>query len=94
MQKIEGFSFTIRIVHMLIFELFELFALIIFSPLAAFVLHKGLFEIASFGVMSSVMAMLWNFIYNYVFDNVEKNWEKIVLNVVLGCEYCTPYYLS
>lgn len=73
MQKIEGFSFTIRIVHMLSFELF---ALIIFSPLAAFVLHKGLFEIASFGVVSSVMAMLWNFIYNYVFDNVERKLGK------------------
>jgi len=73
MKRIEGFSFTIRIVHMLSFELF---ALILFSPLSAFVLRRGLFEIASFGVMSSVMAILWNFIYNYVFDNVERKLGK------------------
>ena len=73
MHQIKGFSFTIRVIHMLGFEFF---ALIIFAPLAALVLNKGLFEIASFGVIASVIAMLWNFIYNYMFDSAEKKLGK------------------
>ena len=73
MQQTDSFSFTVRIIHMLSFEFF---ALIIFSPLAALVLNKGLFEIASFGVITSAIAMLWNFIYNYMFDSAERKLGK------------------
>ncbi len=73
MQQNNGFSLTTRIIHMIGFELF---AIIIFAPVAALVLNKSIVEVGALGVLISLMAMLWNFIYNWMFDHYEAKLGK------------------
>ncbi len=67
-MKTNGFSLPVRIIHMIGFEVI---AVIIFAPIAAFVLNKGIMEVGALGLIISLTAMLWNFVYNYLFDTVE-----------------------
>ncbi|WP_119344294.1 PACE efflux transporter [Facilibium subflavum] len=67
-MQVTGFSFSIRLVHMVCFELI---AIVLFAPITAIILNKAVFEIGILGLTLSLMAMLWNFIYNYGFDYVE-----------------------
>ena len=66
----KNMSFTARVIHMLGFEIF---GVIIFTPIAMFVLHEDIFSVGVIAVMISLMAMVWNFIYNYIFDLVENS---------------------
>ena len=64
----QTFSVKVRIVHML---MFELIGLVLFTPIAAIVLHQKLTNVGILGVLISLSAMLWNFIYNWMFDIAE-----------------------
>jgi len=66
--KREGFSFKVRLVHMI---LFEVIALLLFTPIAAVVLHQSLVQTGVVGALISLSAMFWNFIYNWIFDIAE-----------------------
>lgn len=83
-----GFSIKTRLVHMV---LFELIGIILFAPLAAFVLHKSVLTIGLMGAVISLIAMLWNFIYNLAFDLLEA-WlggsrfkRSIILRILHAC---------
>lgn len=47
---------------------FETIAILIVSPLAAWIMQKPLFQMGSLAIMLSTVAMLWNMIYNSGFD--------------------------
>lgn len=64
----KSFSLKVRVLHMV---LFELVAIILFAPIAAFVLDKSVMEIGALGGIISLIAMLWNFLYNCGFDMIE-----------------------
>ena len=48
---------------------FEALAIMIVSPLAAWVMDKPLFQMGALAIMLSTIAMLWNMIYNAGFDS-------------------------
>ena len=48
---------------------FEALAIMIVSPLAAWVMDKPLFQMGALAIMLSTVAMLWNMIYNAGFDS-------------------------
>ncbi|HKM96166.1 MAG TPA: multidrug/biocide efflux PACE transporter [Buttiauxella sp.] len=54
-----------RIVHAVGFEVI---AIAICAPLAAWVLDKPLFQMGALSILLSTVAMVWNLIYNAVFD--------------------------
>ncbi len=66
----KNMSFTARLIHMLGFEIF---GILIFTPLAMLVLNESIFHIGVIAILISLMAMVWNFIYNYIFDLVESS---------------------
>lgn len=72
-MKQQGFSFKVRIIHMLCFEIF---GVLIFAPFAAWVLKENILTIGALGIVISLMAMIWNFIYNILFDRVENKLGK------------------
>lgn len=49
---------------------FEVLAILIVSPLAAWAMDKPLFQMGALAVMLSTVAMLWNMIYNAGFDRL------------------------
>ena len=51
--------------------LFELFGILLFAPIAAFVLNENIMSVGILGIVISLIAMFWNFIYNLIFDKVE-----------------------
>lgn len=55
-----------RIRHTLIYELF---LLIICTPLLAWVLKKPMETMGALSIVMSLMAMGWNYVYNIVFDH-------------------------
>lgn len=48
---------------------FELIALAIVTPLGALIFDKPLLDIGVVGVVSALLAMLWNLVYNHAFDH-------------------------
>lgn len=54
-----------RIRHALIFEVF---GLLLITPLASLATGHGLGEIGVIAVVASLVAMVWNYIYNLAFD--------------------------
>lgn len=58
-------SFAERIRHAVTFELV---ALAIFTPGAALLFHQPVIEMGLIGVLSSLVATVWNFVYNLAFD--------------------------
>lgn len=55
-----------RIRHAL---LFEIFGLLLITPLAAFATGHGLGDIGVIAVVASLLAMGWNYVYNLGFDH-------------------------
>lgn len=49
---------------------FEVLAILIVSPLAAWIMEKPLFQMGALAIMLSTVAMLWNVIYNAGFDRL------------------------
>lgn len=49
---------------------FEVLAILIVSPLAAWIMDKPLFQMGALAIMLSTVAMLWNMIYNAGFDRL------------------------
>lgn len=47
---------------------FEVLAIAISAPAAAWILDKPLFQMGALAVMLSTVAMVWNMIYNTIFD--------------------------
>ena len=74
-----------RIRHSL---LFELIGLVTCTPLASWILDKGLVQIAALSIMLSLTAMCVNYIYNLLFDltlvrlgrpvNVRPIWMRVI----------------
>ncbi|MCF6775389.1 PACE efflux transporter [Thiotrichales bacterium 19X7-9] len=68
-----GISIKVRVIHMV---LFELFGILIFAPFAALVLAENILTVGTLGIVISLIAMIWNFIYNIIFDKIEANLGK------------------
>jgi len=49
---------------------FEGLAIVTISPLAAWIMHKPLFQMGALALMLSTVAMIWNMIYNTLFDRI------------------------
>lgn len=49
---------------------FEIVAILLVSPLAAWIMDKPLFQMGALAIMLSTVAMLWNMIYNAGFDRL------------------------
>ncbi|WP_342755037.1 multidrug/biocide efflux PACE transporter [Pantoea sp. MBD-2R] len=49
---------------------FEALAILLVSPLAAWVMAKPLFQMGTLAIMLSTVAMIWNVIYNAGFDRL------------------------
>lgn len=60
-------SLAERIVHAV---LFEVIAIGICAPVAAWLMNKPLFQMGLLAVMLSTVAMVWNIIYNTGFDKI------------------------
>ncbi|WP_435953872.1 multidrug/biocide efflux PACE transporter [Dryocola sp. BD626] len=58
-------SFTERVVHAVGFEVI---AIAICAPAAAWIMNKPLFQMGALAIMLSTVAMVWNVIYNAGFD--------------------------
>ncbi|MED7787851.1 PACE efflux transporter [Francisella sp. 19X1-34] len=61
-------SFLARVVHTVGFEVF---GVVIFTPVAVYVLNESVFDIGFLAIVISLIAMVWNLIYNYIFDFIE-----------------------
>lgn len=61
-------SFFARVVHTVGFEVF---GVVIFTPVAVYVLNESVFDIGFLAIVISLIAMVWNLIYNYIFDFIE-----------------------
>lgn len=60
-------TFAERILHAVGFEVI---AIAICAPLAAWIMDKPLFQMGALAVMLSTVAMVWNIIYNSGFDKI------------------------
>ncbi|MEQ4531666.1 MAG: multidrug/biocide efflux PACE transporter [Mixta sp.] len=60
-------SFKERLLHAVGFEAL---ALLIVSPLAAFIMDKPLFQMGALALALSTIAMVWNIVYNALFDRL------------------------
>ncbi|CCG86467.1 multidrug/biocide efflux PACE transporter [Erwinia piriflorinigrans] len=49
---------------------FELLAILLISPLAAWAMEKPLFQMGALAIVLSTVAMLWNMVYNAGFDRL------------------------
>ncbi|WP_293759935.1 multidrug/biocide efflux PACE transporter [uncultured Aquitalea sp.] len=54
--------------------LYEVCAMIMLVPLAAWLMGKGMGEMGWLAFMMSCSAMLWNMVFNALFDKAEKAW--------------------
>jgi len=67
---------------------FEVLAILLVSPLAAWIMAKPLFQMGTLAILLSTVAMFWNMIYNTLFDSlypsdkVERNWPLRILHAV------------
>lgn len=59
-------SFSERVLHAVGFEVI---AIGICAPVAAWIMDKPLFQMGALAIMLSTVAMVWNIIYNAAFDN-------------------------
>jgi len=66
-------TFAERVVHAVGFEVI---AIAICAPLAAWILNKPLFQMGALAIMLSTVAMVWNMIYNAGFDKFFPVGEK------------------
>ncbi len=60
-------SFSERVLHAVGFEVI---AIGICAPAAAWIMDKPLFQMGALAIMLSTVAMVWNIIYNAAFDRV------------------------
>ncbi|GAB7260656.1 multidrug/biocide efflux PACE transporter [Dickeya ananatis] len=60
-------SWRERIVHAVGFEVM---ALLICSPIGAWVLERSILQVGALSIMLSSVAMVWNVVYNSVFDRL------------------------
>ncbi len=77
-----------RIVHALSFEIF---AIGISAPLAAWITGHGLFDMGVLTAVIALIAVIWNMIYNWLFDKAQNRWQfrrnlKIRLTHTIGFE--------
>lgn len=49
---------------------FEVLAILLVAPLAAYIMGKPLFQMGALAIMLSTVAMGWNVIYNAAFDRI------------------------
>ncbi|MGE9551798.1 multidrug/biocide efflux PACE transporter [Erwinia amylovora] len=49
---------------------FEVVAILLVSPLAAWIMAKPLFQMGALAIMLSTVAMFWNMLYNTLFDRL------------------------
>ncbi|WLS77958.1 multidrug/biocide efflux PACE transporter [Erwinia pyri] len=49
---------------------FEVLAILLVSPLAAWIMEKPLFQMGALAIMLSTVAMVWNMLYNAGFDRL------------------------
>lgn len=49
---------------------FEVLAILLVSPLAAWIMEKPLFQMGALAIMLSTVAMGWNIVYNAMFDRI------------------------
>lgn len=49
---------------------FEVLAIALVSPLAAWIMDKPLFQMGALAIMLSTVAMIWNMVYNAGFDRM------------------------
>lgn len=61
-------SFLARVVHTVGFEVL---GVVIFTPVAVYILNESVFDIGLLAIVISLIAMVWNLIYNYIFDFIE-----------------------
>lgn len=84
-MKKQGIGIRARLVHM---TLFEVFGILMVTPLFAWGFGHKLAEIFWLSVTLATVAMLWNFLYNIVFDKTEawlegKRFERSVRTRVI-----------
>lgn len=60
-------TFAERILHAVGFEVI---AIAICAPLAAWIMDKPLFQMGALAIMLSTLAMIWNMVYNAGFDRL------------------------
>jgi uncharacterized membrane protein len=51
---------------------FEIIGLLLVIPLGALLFSKPIEDIGVIGVVSAILATLWNFVYNLIFDHIFK----------------------
>lgn len=84
-MKKQGIGIRARLVHMI---LFEVFGILMVTPIFAWGFGHGLAEIFWLSVTLATVAMLWNLLYNIAFDKVEqllegKRFERSVLTRII-----------
>ncbi|MDP2779458.1 PACE efflux transporter [Devosia sp.] len=62
--------------------LFEIFGLLLVTPLGALAFAMPLQDIGVIGVGGATLAMLWNYIYNYGFDRLMQRWRGTTLKTL------------
>lgn len=50
--------------------LFEVIAVLITAPVAAWIMGRSVFEMGILAIVLSTVAMIWNMIYNIIFDKI------------------------
>ncbi|WP_455811950.1 multidrug/biocide efflux PACE transporter [Pseudomonas graminis] len=61
---------------------FEVLAIALVSPLAAWIMNKPLFQMGALAIMLSTLAMIWNMVYNAAFDRFWPR-EKVTRGLAL-----------
>jgi uncharacterized membrane protein len=61
---------------------FEVLAIALLSPIAAWAMNKPLFQMGALAIMLSTVAMVWNIIYNAGFDRLYPR-EKVTRGIGL-----------
>lgn len=59
-----------RVLHAL---LFEVVAIILSTPLFAFIMGRDLIEMGALTTMVAIIAVIWNYIYNLLFDRLTRS---------------------
>lgn len=62
--------------------LFEIFGLLLVTPLGALAFAMPLQDIGAIGIGGATLAMLWNYIYNYGFDRLMQRWRGTTLKTL------------
>lgn len=66
-MQLQNKSLIERIVHAVGFEVI---AVMIVSPLGAWLLNRSMVQIGALAVALATIAMVWNMVYNTVFDRL------------------------